>query len=158
MKVLIATDGSEYSKAAVDQYLNTFAAPSDQVKVVAVVEPATHIVGAPFGVVDDYYNSYIIEARSEADRHVTQAVNVLAERLGEESITKEIIIGSPSRSIVETASEWGADLILMGSHGRGFWQRVYLGSVSAAVVHHAPCSVLIVRSPQFDSPRSEQKQ
>lgn len=158
MKVLFATDGSEYSNAALGRYLETFAGEADQVKVISVVEPVTHIVGAPFGVVDDYYNAYIIEARSEADRNVTQAADTVTAKLGTQGVTKEVIIGSPSRSIVETASDWGADLILMGSHGRGFWQRVYLGSVSAAVVHHAPCSVLIVRTPDMDTQRSEQKQ
>lgn len=158
MRVLIATDGSDYSQEAVERYLDTFADPADTVKIVSVVEPVTHIVGAPFGVVDNYYNAYISEARTAANSHNTRAGNAVAAKVGKNNITEEVIIGSPGRSIVESASEWGADLILMGSHGRGFWQRVYLGSVSAAVVHHAPCSVLIVRAPHLDSKRSEQTQ
>jgi nucleotide-binding universal stress UspA family protein len=158
MRVLIATDGSEYSQAAVEQYLRMFADTGDYAKLVSVVEPVTHIVGAPFGVVDNYYNAYISEARTIAETHVTQAAEAVAAKLGDDKVSTEVVIGSPSRSIVESASEWKADLILMGSHGRGFWQRVYLGSVSAAVVQHAPCSVLIVRAPHLDSRRSEQTQ
>ena len=46
---------------------------------------------------------------------------------------------------IEEAQNWGADLIIVGSHGYGFWSRALLGSVSNAVINHAPCSVLVVR-------------
>jgi nucleotide-binding universal stress UspA family protein len=48
--------------------------------------------------------------------------------------------------IVEEARDWGADLIVLGSHGYGRVRRVVLGSVAAAVVAIAPCSVLVVRA------------
>ena len=48
---------------------------------------------------------------------------------------------------VETAEEFGSDLIIVGSHGYSRWERLLLGSVSQSVVHHAPCSVLVVREP-----------
>lgn len=60
-------------------------------------------------------------------------------------ITGEVIQGSPKQVIVEEAESWGADLIVMGSRGLGAWNRLLLGSVSNAVVHHAKCSVEIVR-------------
>jgi nucleotide-binding universal stress UspA family protein len=146
MKVLIATDGSEFSTAAIEMYCDLFSGAGDEIKVLAVVEPVTHIVGAPFGVVDDFYNRFIEESRAEAAVHLENARNTIAGRIpnvGE--IQTEIEVGTPARSIVEAAAEWGAGLIVMGSHGRGFWQRMYLGSVSNSVTHHAPCSVLIVR-------------
>ena len=49
--------------------------------------------------------------------------------------------------IVGHATPAAADLIVLGSHGYKTWERLLLGSVSNSVVHHAPCSVLIVRSP-----------
>ena len=61
-------------------------------------------------------------------------------------ISQAIIGGPPSQVIVEEAENWGADLILMGSRGLGAWNRLLLGSVSSAVVHHARCSVEIVRT------------
>ena len=60
-------------------------------------------------------------------------------------VSSVVLHGGAAQSIVESASEWGADLIVVGSHGYGFWQRTLLGSVSNSVVHHASCSVLIVR-------------
>ena len=56
--------------------------------------------------------------------------------------------GSPKQAIVEEAERWGADLVVVGSHGRGFWGRLLLGSVSHAVAARANCPVLIVRPPE----------
>lgn len=145
MKVLIATDGSVHSEKAIDEYLRTVFTADDVIKIVSAVEPATHIIGAPFGVVDNYYETFVAEARRIAEEHIQEAKKKLSSVVVDGNISAEILIGTPGKSIVEDASAWGADLIVMGSHGRGFWERVYLGSVSNAVVHHAPCSVLIVR-------------
>jgi nucleotide-binding universal stress UspA family protein len=61
-------------------------------------------------------------------------------------IEKEILIGSAKKIIVKEAEDWEADLIVVGSHGYGFLGRALLGSVSDAVIHHAPCSVLVVKT------------
>jgi nucleotide-binding universal stress UspA family protein len=60
-------------------------------------------------------------------------------------VTTEVLTGSPKRIIVEEAETWGADLIVVGSHGYRGWERLLLGSVSQAVVSHADCSVEVVR-------------
>ena len=54
--------------------------------------------------------------------------------------------GDPAESIVEAARSEGADVIVVGSHGRGAIGRALIGSVSDQVVRHAPCPVLVVRS------------
>jgi nucleotide-binding universal stress UspA family protein len=56
----------------------------------------------------------------------------------------EVRVGSPASTIVEFATEWEADLVIMGSHGRTGLARLLLGSVARNVLHHASCSVLIV--------------
>jgi len=61
-------------------------------------------------------------------------------------VSSDILFGSPDGRIVETAEEMAADIIVIGSHGYKQWERLLLGSVSDSVVHHAPCSVLVVRS------------
>ena len=53
--------------------------------------------------------------------------------------------GSPVASIVATAEQLGADLVILGTHGRTGLRRVALGSVAESVIRHAPCSVLVVR-------------
>jgi nucleotide-binding universal stress UspA family protein len=50
--------------------------------------------------------------------------------------------GSPGRAVCQMAKTWGADLIVMGHHGRSGLNELLLGSVSNYVMHHAPCSVL----------------
>jgi len=53
--------------------------------------------------------------------------------------------------ILDEAESWGADLIVLGSHGYNAWKRFLLGSVSQAVVSHAKCSVEVVRCSPTDS-------
>ena len=56
------------------------------------------------------------------------------------------LTGNPGRMICELANNWSADLILVGSRGLKGLKEMFLGSVSNYVIHHAPCSVLIVRA------------
>jgi len=64
----------------------------------------------------------------------------------EANVLTEVLFGTPESRIVETAEEMRADVIIVGSHGYNRWERLLLGSVSDSVVHHAHCSVLIVRT------------
>jgi len=61
------------------------------------------------------------------------------------AVETDVTMGSPRQGILDAAKEWGADLIVVGSHGYGFWSRALLGSVSQAVASHAKCSVMIAR-------------
>ena len=55
-------------------------------------------------------------------------------------------IGSPVGEVVKAAKDWPADLIVIGSHGRGGIRRALLGSVAEGVMRQAPCPVLVVRA------------
>jgi nucleotide-binding universal stress UspA family protein len=55
--------------------------------------------------------------------------------------------GDPKSTIIDVASEWNADLIVLGSHGRKGLDRYLMGSVAESVARHANCSVEIVRLP-----------
>lgn len=145
MKILIATDGSEYSAAAIDEVCQKVFKPRDEIKIISVVEPLTHIIGAPFGVVDEYYHELMNGSRRQADEFIKQAETQIKRVLPNANLSGEVLYGSPAQAVVEKAEKWGADLIAVGSHGRGFWARAMLGSVSSGVLSHAPCSVLIVR-------------
>ncbi|NER79826.1 MAG: universal stress protein [Leptolyngbya sp. SIO1D8] len=70
------------------------------------------------------------------------------------------IFGSPGRSICSLARTWEADLVMVGSHGRKGMRELILGSVSNYVMHHAPCSVLVVdaqtlEAADIDNPTTE---
>lgn len=67
---------------------------------------------------------------------------MIRERLKDKlpQIQTEVIKGNAKSAIVEDSRRFEADLIVVGSHGYGFLERVFLGSVSNAVVHRAQCS------------------
>ena len=147
MKILVATDGSDFSKAAIDILANIVAKPKDtSLKIISVFERPTPIATEPFAISAEYYNEMEEAGRKHAKECVEHAETQIRSLFPNavHDLTTEAVIGSPQRVIVETAQEWGADLIVVGSHGYGFWSRVMLGSVSNSVVHHAPCSVLVV--------------
>lgn len=148
MKILIATDGSEYSRAAARESCETFARTKEtEVKVVSVYENSFPIAGEPFALSADYQQQIENEARAMAGKYAAEAKEIIREGCPDVALTTEIRQGSPGREIVEAARDWPADLIIVGSHGRGFWGRMLVGSTSDAVMHHAPCSVMIVRRP-----------
>jgi nucleotide-binding universal stress UspA family protein len=62
-------------------------------------------------------------------------------------ISGEVVWGSPRDAIVKAAKTREANLVVLGSHGRGLLGRLLLGSVATYVASHVPCSVEIVRKP-----------
>ena len=146
MKILIATDGSDYSKAAVNSVAERPWPQGSEVKIISAMEipyaPATEAWVLP----DSYYLELDRVAREQADAAVKDAVGRIesGKASGLEIITK-IVSGSAGEVILGEAERWGADLIVLGSHGYSGWQRFLLGSVSHAVATHAHCSVEIVR-------------
>jgi nucleotide-binding universal stress UspA family protein len=69
-----------------------------------------------------------------------------------------IELGEPRTMILDTAKTWGADLIVLGSHGRRGMDRFLMGSVSEAVAIHAHCSVEVVRSNARSSPAGQRRE
>jgi nucleotide-binding universal stress UspA family protein len=87
------------------------------------------------------WDDYASKCLEELKKFVTKA-----EATGTPT-TYQQIPGSAGRVICDRAADWGADLILMGNRGRTGLKKLLLGSVSNYVLHHAPCSVLIVKTP-----------
>jgi nucleotide-binding universal stress UspA family protein len=146
MKVLIATDGSEFSRAAVERCCFMFdESENTQVRIISATVPVTPGVSTqalPAGLYADLQQAADRQAReavSEAEAEVRRHPNLTAD------LSTAIVSGPPKQAIVEEARRWGADVIVLGSHGYGFWSRALVGSVSDAVLREAPCSVLIVR-------------
>ncbi|MFO0796593.1 MAG: universal stress protein [Gemmataceae bacterium] len=67
-------------------------------------------------------------------------------------ITRRALRGEPAAEILKAAGEYAADLIVMGTHGRGGLARLALGSVAEKVLRHAPCPVLTVRAAGHPAP------
>ncbi len=146
MKIVLATDGTKHGKAAAEMLTRYNLAGGDMIHVISVVDMAI-----PMSV--DLYGGYLPNmadmenaAKENARSVVSETYKLLASRFPDAEISTNILFGSPDSRIVETAEEIGADLIILGSHGYNRWERLLLGSVSSSVVHHAHCSVLIVRT------------
>lgn len=149
MKILIATDGSAFSDAAIEECCRFFPnLPEANIKIVSVYEEPYVLATEPIAVSGEYYQQMIDAAEKEATNVCSSAAETVRQRLSghEHSVTAEVMKGPPEKEIIDLATAWGADLIVVGSHGRGFWGRM-IGSVSNDIVHHAPCSVLVVRTP-----------
>ncbi len=150
MKILVATDGSRFSEAAIEKACE-FAAGPDSVsfRVIAVYEPQVPMAAEPYGLSAGYYQQLDDLAKTNAENAAAAGVALIRRRFPDASvaITSVVHLGIPSKWIIDEANGWDADLVVVGSHGRGFWGRLALGSVSDAVLHHSPCSVLVVKSP-----------
>lgn len=148
MKILVATDGTAHSTSVLDALNKISLTDHDTVKVVTVVDMAI-----PLAI--DIYAGYLPEsselekaAKQNADRVLAEAVHAIKESIEVPNIevSSELLFGAPDRRIVETAEKMNADLIIVGSHGYNRWERLLLGSVSDSILHHSPCSVLVVRA------------
>ena len=147
MRIIVATDGSEFSRDAAEKVCQFICDPnSTVVKVVSAYEDAYPIAAEPFAVSAEFYQQIIDASENQAVLFADKTAELIHKRFRDTNIkvSTEVLKGSPEQQIIEEARHWKADLIVVGSHGRGFWGRM-LGSVSDAVVHHAPCSVLVVR-------------
>lgn len=147
MKVLLATDGSKTSAAASEALRNFALGDGDEVKIISIVDMAV-----PLAI--DIYGGYLPDTTELEKAAKENAAKVLEETESkvksffpgrELRISTETLFGTPESRIVETAEEMKCDLIVLGSRGHNAWERLLLGSVSDSVVHHAHCSVLIVR-------------
>jgi nucleotide-binding universal stress UspA family protein len=148
MKILIATDGSDFSRAAIEKCCRLLKlSEHPQIKVVSVYEQIAPIAAEPFAISAPYYQEMMDLARKQCETFAADSVEQIKKLVPDagSNVQTEVRIGTPARVIVDEAKDWNADLIVVGSHGRSFWGRLTLGSVSDAIIHHAPCSVLVAR-------------
>jgi len=153
MKILLAVDGSACSDAAAQELAKRPWPPQSEVKVISAVEIPAPVGMEPWAVSPEYFENVERSVRQAAQASIDSALLKLKTITDKTlKISSEIIQGPTAQVIVDAAESWGADLIIMGSRGLGIWNRLVLGSVSNAVVHHAKCSVEIVRTPQAKQP------
>jgi nucleotide-binding universal stress UspA family protein len=151
MKILLAIDGSTYSNAAIESVALRPWPRNTEIKVVMAVEMPTVIGMEPWATSPEYFEQLEMAIRDAAKEVIDGALEKLKANPDKTlKVSTEIIQGPPRQVIVEEAERWNADLIVMGSRGLGAWNRLLLGSVSSGVIHHARCSVEIVRERRSD--------
>jgi nucleotide-binding universal stress UspA family protein len=143
LKILLAIDGSRFSEDATQAVIRQIRPEQAAVCVLHIVEPLLLIPEFRSG------NLEALKASKKQLRSHGEDVMARAEQLlckaGFKVHTK-IREGDHRAEIIDEAAEWGADLIVLGSHGRKGLNRFLLGSVAEFVARHADCSVEIVRT------------
>lgn len=137
-KVLIATDGSEYTKEAVARGLHLAKILGAEVTALYVIDQ-TSFVSFPM-------DSSIVSVYSLLENEGKKAVEDVVKEgeLSGVKVTPMVVEGSPTRKIVEIAADY--DLVVIGTLGRSALSKLFMGSVAERVTRYAPCPVLVVRS------------
>ena len=147
MKCLVATDGSETALAAVQQ-AKALLRPEAHFVLVTVIPERED----PLETAGGFEGPLLTEEEADAEFAKDQADGQAAlERtmvaVGDDTVDIRLIpaLEQPGHAIVEWARETDADLIVIGARRHGLLKRIFTGSISDYVVHHAPCPVLVVR-------------
>ena len=144
MKILLAIDGSPCSDAAVAEVARRPWPEGSSVKVLTAIEIPMPPTPEAWAIPLTYFEEMDLALRKQGQNIVDGAIQKLKSN---KTFTADAVLapGSPRHVILDEAENWGADLIVLGSHGYGALKRFLLGSVSQAVVSHAKCSVEVVR-------------
>ncbi len=146
MKILLAVDGSTCSEAAITEVATRPWPIGSEIKIVSAFEVPLAPTPESWAISSEYFEQMERVAREQAQAVVNAAAAKVEALLDQTvSVTTGVLIGSARLAILTESEDWKANLIIVGSHGYGPWQRFLLGSVSQSVVSHAKCSVEVVR-------------
>lgn len=155
MKILLAIDGSPCSDAAVEEVARRPWPDGSSVMVLTALEPPVPPTPHAWALPPSYFDDLQAARRKQGQNIVDDATQKLKSNKTV-SVDAVLVPGSPRPVIVDEAESWGADLIVLGSHGYSAWKRLLLGSVSQAVVSHAKCSIEVVRCAPLDEASNDQ--
>jgi nucleotide-binding universal stress UspA family protein len=148
-KVLVATDGSPASFAAISDLVHAGLPPEGEAVVLSI---ADRVPLFPPRTPEEIL--YLEDARLAVPRHwARSAADILRRRFPQWVVREETRAGAPAREILKFADEWSPDLIVLGSHGRSTLGRLFFGSVSRKVMLEARAAVRIGR--RLERPDSE---
>lgn len=140
--ILLPVDGSETAQKAVEKAAGLARAFGSDVTAIYVIDPYPFTgLGSDFA----YGQAEYLSAATVEAKEATEAARATLEQAGVKVTTAVIEAHAAWRGIIDTATALGADLIVMGSHGRRGLEKVVLGSVAQRVLSHAHQPVFIVR-------------
>jgi nucleotide-binding universal stress UspA family protein len=148
LNILVAVDGSAIGNRGLRTAIELAVDQHAVLHVVHVVEAPTVTAGLEGGYIPSSY----VETLRQRLRENALKILAKAERLAQQSgvpvkpVLVEMRTGSVARAILHTARKLGADVIVLGTHGRRGLQRALMGSDAEAVLREARCPVLLVRS------------
>ena len=139
--IVVGTDGSATAGLAVDRAIELAAADHARLVVVTAFERGDD---APDDAIPEDVR-WMVADPNQAERHAREG-RERAKAAGVDDVVVQALEGAPAEELIETATDFGADLIVVGSVGLTGSARFLLGSVASSVLHHAPCDVLVVHT------------
>jgi nucleotide-binding universal stress UspA family protein len=147
LKVMLAVDGSEGSRQAVESVASRPWPAGTEIRVLSAVELGLSLLQAAFEI--PAFDAHLEAQRAAAMQRTEDAIDAARKTLEaaglktSESIS--VLAASPKEIILQEAADWPADWIVLGSHGSSGLSRFLVGSTSETVAGHAACSVEVVR-------------
>jgi len=147
LTVLIATDGSDAAVAAAHRAVGLLRPGARIVLAVVIPEKADPEADAggfegPLMTEEEAEHDWE-DANDSGEEALGRTTSEMSGEVEERVVASDESAGN---AIVHCAEEIGADLVVVGTSGKGLFKRLFSGSVSDHVVHHAPCPVLVIRS------------
>jgi nucleotide-binding universal stress UspA family protein len=136
-RILIATDGSEKNRAALDEGIKIARSFGSVVYVVYVIDTGAFSSMSGDIPLGDTYRIFQAEAE--------QAFNRIKSLAGDVKVETSILEGHPAAEIVKFAVSKKIDMIVIGTQGKKGLERLLLGSVAEEIIRSAPCKVLVVK-------------
>lgn len=153
-KILIAIGNSAESQIILGSGLTLAEKFGAKVLLLHVMSPLTltsfsPLVGGMFPSVNDMAIEQYTKEWKESERQGLEQLQAYAAQAKERKIDVEISqnLGDAGRMICEVAKSWSADAIVMGRNQKSMLSEIWLGSTSNYVLHHAPCSTLVIQLP-----------
>ncbi|MBX9691532.1 MAG: universal stress protein [Cyanobacteria bacterium] len=144
--IIVTVDNSPYSRAMLDWMTTLEWDTKTNFRIVTIVPPLIDTFrDLESGANASGLMSRHSETMDSAKAELQQFASRLISHVGANRVTMQVAEGDPREVILTIAADSGADLIVLGSHGRTGLDRILIGSVSQAIAMHAPCSVAIVR-------------
>jgi nucleotide-binding universal stress UspA family protein len=138
--IVLATDGSPSAQKATETAIELAGDLNATLRIVS----AWRLPVYEYGYVPVPFGEELVEAVQRGAVEAAERAGAAAHESGVDA-SSEVRRGNPADEICAAAEEAGADMVVIGAHGWGVSRRLFFGSVSATVLHHAPCSVLVVR-------------
>lgn len=142
--VVVGTDGSATAERAVKTAAQVAAADGSRLVIVTAYTPqGDELLTREIGTPDEL--RWVLTDRVQAEEKARSGRQI-ANGEGAKGVVAQAISGSPADVLLEAATDFNADLIVVGSRGLTSSAHLLLGSVASSVSHHAPCDVLIVHT------------